>query len=165
MSRRGPEHYDTFDDQAEQFTERELTIIKSANRMAGCPDQWSSVRQGCSSIPAGWEQSFEGRCFTRGSFMRMRGRKTLLSCICLDGIITHGLSHLGCSQRSSMHSVPKQDSKSSLHRLLRDANLIRCLLLCELGIFLGRLSHSLVSILQESGMNRDLFLLQDKKPS
>jgi hypothetical protein len=33
----GPEWYDIFVDQAEQFTERELTIIKSANRWPGAP--------------------------------------------------------------------------------------------------------------------------------
>jgi hypothetical protein len=33
----GPEWYDIFVDQAEQFTERELTIIKSSNRWPGAP--------------------------------------------------------------------------------------------------------------------------------
>jgi hypothetical protein len=33
----GPEYYDIFVDQAEQFTERELTIIKSANRWPAAP--------------------------------------------------------------------------------------------------------------------------------
>jgi hypothetical protein len=33
----GPEYYDIFVDQAEQFTERELIIIKSANRWPGAP--------------------------------------------------------------------------------------------------------------------------------
>lgn len=33
----GPEYYDIFVDQAEQFTERELTIIKSANRWPNAP--------------------------------------------------------------------------------------------------------------------------------
>jgi hypothetical protein len=62
----GPEYYDIFVDQAEQFTERELTIIKSANRWPGAPI--NDCKTGLFFNPGGVGTEFLRRVFHQRKF-------------------------------------------------------------------------------------------------
>jgi len=62
----GPEWYDIFVDQAEQFTERELTIIKSANRWPGAPV--NDCKTGLFFNPGGIGTEFLRRVFHQKKF-------------------------------------------------------------------------------------------------
>ena len=62
----GPEWYDIFVDQAEQFTERELTIIKSANRWPGAPV--NDCKTGLFFNPGGIGTEFLRRVFHQKRF-------------------------------------------------------------------------------------------------
>ncbi len=62
----GPEWYDIFVDQAEQFTERELTIIKSSNRWPGAPI--NDCKTGLFFNPGGIGTEFLRRVFHQKRF-------------------------------------------------------------------------------------------------
>jgi hypothetical protein len=62
----GPEYYDIIVDQAEQFTERELTIIKSANRWPGAPV--NDCKLGLFFNPGGIGTEFLRRVFWQKRF-------------------------------------------------------------------------------------------------
>jgi hypothetical protein len=62
----GPEYYDIFVDQAEQFTERELTIIKSSNRWPNAPI--NDCKTGLFFNPGGIGTEFLRRVFWQKKF-------------------------------------------------------------------------------------------------
>jgi hypothetical protein len=62
----GPEYYDIFVDQAEQFTEYELTIIKSANRWPNAP--MNDCKMGLFFNPGGVGTEFLRRVFWKKEF-------------------------------------------------------------------------------------------------
>lgn len=63
----GPEWYDIFVDQAEQFSEKELTIIKSSNRWPGAP--MNDCKMGLFFNPGGVGTEFLRRIFHQKRFL------------------------------------------------------------------------------------------------